>query len=336
MKRWNLVITGFGTVGRQVARLLEQRKERYRKQYGADVRLVGVARSAMACYDPEGLSPEKWETFGSQGAENRPPLTGMDLVATGSADVLIEAGPSDFVTGGAGLSYMREALGRGMHVIAVSKGALVVDYAGLATLAKQQGVSLKISGATAAALPTIDLFRYNLAGCEVAAVEGIFTGTANFVLTCMLQEGLSLEEATFRAQQMGIAEPDPSFDLEGWDSACKVTILANAAFDARMGLCDVARTGITGLAAEEISRWKQAGKVPKLIGSIRRTANGVEASVSVQAVDHSHPFASVQGTTKAIRIETDVMGEMLVIGGKSDPVAAAAAALKDLEHILGR
>jgi len=336
MKRWNLVLTGFGTVGKQVAKLLEQRQARYREQYGADVRLVGVARSSGGIYDKEGLAHTALDAFGAAGRTADTAFSGLDFLQACQGDVLIEAGPSDFSTGGAGLAYIRHALEQGMHAIAVSKGALVTDYVNLSALALKRGVCLKISGATAAALPTIDLLQYNLAGCQIHAVEGVFTGTANFVLTSMMEEGISSEEAIVRAQRLGIAEPDPAFDLDGWDTACKVTILANAAFGAQLTLADVPRMSVREVSRDQLEGWKRAGLTPKLLGSIRKTAEGVRAFVELQAVDSTHPFASVKGTTKAIRVETDVMGELLVVGGKSDPVAAAAAALKDLEHILSR
>lgn len=334
MKRWNVVITGFGSVGKQVARLLEQRQTHYREQYGVEVKLVGVARSFKGVYDAEGLQQSALEAFDQEKRSADTSFACADFITSCQADILIETGPSQMENGGPGLAYIRQSLDQGIHAIAVSKGALVVDYAGLSALAKQRGVMLKISGATAAALPTIDLLHYNLAGCQILAVEGIFTGTTNFVLSSMMEEGISCEEAIARAQQMGIAEPDPSFDIDGWDTACKVTILANAAFGAQLKLMDLSRMSVREVTEEQIAEWKRAGKSPKLMGRIQRTTEGLHASVELLAVDQSHPFATVKGTTKAIRVETDVMGELLVIGGKSDPVAAAAAALKDLEHIV--
>lgn len=336
MKRWNVMLTGFGTVGQQVARLLEQRRQRYRDLYQADVRLVGIVRSASALYEENGLDSGKWEDY----AHAKQPCTegwhALDFIKSKQFDVLIEAGPS-VKDGGPGLAIIRDALERGLHAIAISKGALVVDYAGLAALAQKRGVALKISGATAAALPTIDLLQYNLAGCVVNKVEGIFTGTTNFVLTKMMEEGLTNTEAIQLAQQMGIAEPDPAYDIDGWDTASKLTILANAAFGAQFTLSDIARSSIRDVTAESIQEWKKQKKMPKLIGTIQKSVDGeIKAAVELRAIDQTHPFATVTGTTKAIRVETDVMGDLLVIGGKSDPVAAAAAALKDLEHIMSK
>ncbi|MEJ8546286.1 homoserine dehydrogenase [Brevibacillus borstelensis] len=334
MRRYNVVISGFGSVGRQVARLLEERKKRYLDVYDADVRLVSVMRSTAGCYSKEGLTLDQVQAFSEDKRLGEKDKTGVGFLSACPFDVLIESGPSDIVTGGMALSYMRTALSRGKHVVAISKGALVADCEGLFAAARERGAILKVSGATAAALPTIDLLEYNLAGCEVALIEGIFTGTANFVLTAMMEEGISSTEAISRAQKTGIAEPDPRFDLEGWDTACKLTIIANTAFHAGIRLSDVVRKGIQDITPELVRQWKAEGLVPKLVGSLRKAGDTFRARVDVQLLDGAHPFAQVRGTTKAIRVETDTMGELLIVGGKSDPVAAAAAALKDLEHIL--
>ncbi|WP_261405127.1 hypothetical protein [Chenggangzhangella methanolivorans] len=162
MRRWNIAVTGFGGVGRAVAEQLANRRARYAARYGADVRLTGLRRSKSAAVDPDGLGRGDWD-------RSAPPPE--DFLDAAQAHVLIEAGPSDFRTGGPGLGYMRAALSSGRHVIAVSKGALVHDGPGLRELAARHGVRLKISGAAAAALPTIDLIEHDLAGCEIVSIE---------------------------------------------------------------------------------------------------------------------------------------------------------------------
>jgi homoserine dehydrogenase len=314
-----------------VAQLLWTRQDRYKRLYDADVRLVAVCGSRAGIVDTDGLNASRLAAADAL----TPGLTGVDFLTGAGADVLIEAGPTDYQTGGAGYAYLKAALSQQMHAIAISKGALVFDYAGLHDLALKHRVSLKISGATSAALPTIDLLQYNLAGCEFSEVEGIFTATTNFVLSKMM-DGMPFQAAVEEAQALGMAEPDPRFDVEGWDTACKVTILANAAFDAGLSLHDVARQGIDRISSDQIHAWKNAQQVPKLVGRIVRHEGGVAASVELRVYPVTHPFAQVAGKTKAIRVVTDVMGETLVIGGTSSQFATAAAALKDLEHILMR
>lgn len=327
MKRWNIAISGFGSIGKAVAQIVGQRQPRYQARYGADVRVVAVCGSRAGLIDHAGLH---------LGVEGPGPLqaglTGDGFLAQAQADVLIEAGPTDYRTGGAGYRYIREALGSGMHAIAISKGALVFDYRGLDELARSKGVQLKISGATSAALPTIDLLQYNLAGCRILEVEGIVTATTNYVLSRMM-DGCALATAVAEAQQLGMAEPDPRFDVEGWDTACKINILANAGFGADLKLDAIARDGIEQISAADIRQWQAQGVVPKLVGRIQNSADGLHASVELKTYPLDHPFAQVSAKMKAIRVSTDLMGEIMAIGVTS-PTATAAAALKDFEHLL--
>ncbi|WP_232698216.1 homoserine dehydrogenase [Brevibacillus daliensis] len=349
MKRWNILITGFGNVGLQVAEMLAKRQATYREKYQADVRLIGVSRSTGGLYHEEGLSLEDWRAFAksaglgqadvNQLSSFSPSHTGPDFITNSNAQIIIETSPTNFQTGEPGLGYISTALQSGKHAIAISKGALVLNYPELAQLAQESGVTLKISGATAAALPTIDLLQVNTAGCTHLEMTGIVTGTTNYMLTAMFEEGYSYEQALLQAQQLGIAEPDPTFDTDGWDSACKMVILANAGFGAKITLADVKRSGIREIDVSQILAWKEAGLVPKLVGKITRKTNQsdheIEVTVSLELFPKDHPFAQVKGTTKAVKLTTDDMGELMVIGGGSDPKATAAAALKDFEHILG-
>ncbi|WP_369063476.1 homoserine dehydrogenase [Burkholderia gladioli] len=332
MSRCHVAISGFGQIGRAVAELLAGRRAHYRERYGVEVRLVGISRSRGARVDREGLRDPL-----AADAPLDASLTGEAFVSAARPDVLIEAGPTDYLSGGAALGYLRAALAAGAHGIAISKGALVLDYPGLRALADANGVELKISGATSAALPTIDLLDYNAAGCEVRVMEGIFTATTNYVLDRMMA-GIAFADALAEAQRAGMAEPDPRFDVEGWDTACKVCILANAGFGARLALDEVAREGIVPIEAGQLARWRADGLVPKLVGRIERRAGGegrVEASVRLATYEAAHPFAGIGAGMKAVRIETDAMGELVAIG-RTSPLATAAAALKDFEHLLMR
>lgn len=328
MQRWNVAITGFGAIGRTVASLLLQRQAHYAQRYGADVRLTAVCGSRSGLYAPDGLPGPP----GPAREALQAGLTGVEFIEQTNAHVLIDAGPTDFETGGAAYEYIRSALSRGLNAIAISKGAMIFDLAGLRALAAANGVALKFSGATAAALPTIDLIEHNLAGCRVLRVEGIFTATTNYVLSQMM-DGVALQDALAQAQQLGMAEPDPRFDMEGWDTACKTTLIANAMFDANITLNKVEREGIDQITRGDVDGWKAAGVVPKLVGEIVLGEHGVSAAVALRTYPEDHPFARVGAKMKAISVQTDTMGEVIAIC-RTSPLATAAAALKDFEHIL--
>ena len=329
MKTLNIAITGFGNVGQHIARLLWQRQTAYRERYGVNVRLVGVCRSRSGLLGTQGLNESD-----VLGAEFVPDLSGEAFLQGLQADVLIDAGPSDFETGGMGLVYMRHALNTGMHVIAVSKGALALHGPELLQTATAHGVQVWVSGATAAALPTVDFVQRQLAGCEVLEIEGIFTGTANFILNQMVHAGMGFDEALQQAQAAGIAEADSRFDTEGWDTAAKITIIANTLFGTALNVHSLPRQGITDLQAADIAAWQARGLMPRLIGYVRLDNGQISAGVAVRAVDAQHVFYRVNGKNKAMRVVTAEMGELCVQGGASSPQATAAAALKDLENLL--
>ncbi len=330
MKRWNLAITGFGNVGKAVGKLLLARHQRYRDLYQVDVRLVAVCGSKSGRIESSGLSEAELE----DSTTYKPGLTGERFMQSLRADVLVEAGPTDFTTGGSGYTYMQQALERRMHVVAISKGALVFDYKGLRDLATQKGVTLHVSGATAAALPTIDLLTYNFAGCEVSCVEGILTATTNVILSQMMEHGSSFEAALRNAQERKMVESEPSFDVDGWDTACKLTILANAGLGACLRIEDIARESLRAITREMVDQWRSQKLVPKFVGQLTRRDSGWHGEVKVRLYQTDHPFARATGQSKAIRIVSDLMGEFVVIGGNAGPVATAAAALKDFEHLL--
>ena len=322
-----VAIAGFGGVGRATANLLLARRERYRQVYGADIRLVAICGSRAGLADPEGLDAGRLEAL-------EPGLTGPAFVEASDASILIEAGPSDFRTGGAGLAYIRSSLLAGRDTIVISKGALVHSGPELQALAHSSGAMLKLSGAAAAALPALDLLEHSLKGCEVLEIEGILNATTNYLLDAMMNQNLGFDEALARAQAGGFAEADPRNDTEGWDTACKLLILANFGLNAGLTMDGLAVDGIQSVTEQRIAAWREQRLVPKLVGSLARTGGVMRATVGIRTYPPDDPLAHVSGKNKAVRITTDAMGETIAFGSGTEPLATAAAALKDLEHIL--
>ncbi|HEO1804028.1 homoserine dehydrogenase [Acinetobacter baumannii] len=330
MKRINVAICGFGRIGQQIAELLLNRSTYYKQKYQIDARLVGVCNSSSGLIEQEGLQASKW----LDKTQYQAGLTEQKFLEQVQADVIIETGPSDYVTGGKGLFYLNYALTHSMHAIAVSKGALVVEGKKLINLAHQHNKKLFFSGATAAALPTVDLFEYNLAGCQILEIEGVFTGTTNFILNDMLQHECEFTESLEKAQARGIAEPNSSFDVDGWDTAAKIKILVNTVLGADVKIQDIPRQGISHVTTEHIRDWKQENIIPRLVGFIHIKNQQIQTGVELRLVPANHPFAHLQGSNKCIRVLTQEMGEFVVSGGASAPLATAAAALKDFELML--
>lgn len=327
MRTVKVAIAGFGAVGRATASLLLSRRERYRRVYEVDIRLVAVCGSRYGMRDDNGLEAHRLDSL-EDG------LSGPDFITASGADVLIEAGPSDFRTGGPGLAYISSSLSAARDTIVVSKGALVHSGRQLRELARGSGAILKLSGAASAALPTIDLVNHSLKGCKFLSVEGILNATTNYLLDAMTTRGFDLGTALQEAQQKGFAEADPRTDTEGWDTACKLLILANFGLGADLAMDDLTVEGIQSVTRDHIDGWRREGLVPKLIGSLISVDGKFRASVCVRTYPHGDTFANIRGKDKAIRIVTDSMGETIAIGSGTEPLATAAAALKDLEHIL--
>ena len=213
-----------------------------------------------------------------------------------------------------------------------NKGPLVVDFRNLMDKAEKAGTALKFSGATAAALPTIDVALHALAGSTITGMEGILTGTANYILTQM-SKGFPFESALREAQEKGIAETDPSQDVEGWDTAYKILLLTNAVFGTSFSLDDVQIEGIGKCDPEMMEATRKRGDKLKLLGRMSHAGDGYSLSVELVPINSAHPLFNVDGTEKGITFETDTMSSITVIGGKSDPIGTAAALLKDIINI---
>ena len=339
-EKTRVIVCGFGRVGREFARLIHEKTNFMRTAYGFELSIVGVGELTGSLHRPGGLDPaETANAFERDGGfAGHPNLEaawqGLDLIRSASADVLIETTPTDIRTGEPAMSHIREALGRGVHVVSANKGPFIRAYRELTGLARENNARLKISAAAAAALPTIDVAETCLAGAEILGIEGVLNGTTNFILSRMRTSGQSYEEALAEAQALGIAETDPTLDVEGFDTANKLALITNVCMDADLRPEDVERTGISDISLAEVQSASAEGKIMRLVGVSRRDESGrVSASVAPQLLTPDHPLAGVEGAEKGITYTSDTMDRVTVVGGKSDPRGAAAALLKDLINI---
>jgi homoserine dehydrogenase len=269
------------------------------------------------------------ETMVSYG---RPGISGAEILQSIPADVLVEATPTNLVDGEPARAHINAALKNGMDVITANKGPVVLFYKDLQQRMQSSGGRLFMSAATAAALPTLDVGKLCTAGARIQAVEGILNGTTNYILTRMGREGCDYATALQAAQDLGIAETDPTLDVEGFDTRNKIILIANQLFDQCLGIADVDTVGITGVSRETMDRARADGRVIKLIGSARWENNRLCVKVAPEALDADHPLAGVHLSEKGISFDTDSMGRITVTGGHSSPTGAAAALLKDLIH----
>ncbi|MBM3294666.1 MAG: homoserine dehydrogenase [Candidatus Aminicenantes bacterium] len=330
-----VILTGYGNVGKAFVRLIHEKAEYCRRRYGLDFELAAVLRRSGG-WVPEGDSLEALAETAGQALESRPGWRpGLRLEAVFERHppgVLADCTPSNLKTGEPQLAFFHAALDRGWHIAAASKGALCVDFRGLMSKARVRGVALKFSGATAAALPTLDLATVSLAGAVILGIEGILTGATNLILG-RLEAGISFDAALKEAQAKGIVEPDPSLDIDGWDTAVKILLLANAAAGLELSLDEIAVEGIRHVSAERLVRARAEGRSIKLIGRLTRSEAGIKADVGPRAIEPSHPLFGFNGTTKGVAFTTDSLGTITVSGGKSGPFGTAASVLKDIINI---
>ncbi len=335
-----VIVCGFGRVGREFARLITEKTDFMRTAYGLEPAIVGVGELAGSLHHPGGLDAiEAADAFEREGGFTSHPhlkaaWQGLDLIRAARADALIETTPTDIQTGEPAMSHIREALSRGIHVVSANKGPFIRAYRELTRLAREKNVELKISAAAAAALPTIDVAETCLAGAEILAIEGVLNGTTNFILSRMRTNGQSYEEALAEAQTLGIAETDPTLDVEGFDTTNKLALITNVCMDTDLRPEDIPRAGIAGVSLAEVRSAGAAGKIMRLVGVSKRDESGrVSARVAPVLLSPDHPLAGVGGAEKGITYTSDTMDRVTVVGGKSDPRGAAAALLKDLINI---
>ena len=335
-----IVVAGFGRVGRALAIQLVDGRGRLRDAYGVDCTIAGIATS-RGTWIPAAEDDAR-KSRDALAAEPLKALPGRHEAWDGEraireidADLLVDATSGSIETGEPARTNVRAALERGMHVVAASKGAFVRNWAEIRDLAAAGRLELRMGAAAGAALPTIDLARYGLAGATIEAVDGILNGTSNYILSKMAASGATFDEALRDAQAVGAAEADPRMDVEGIDTACKLVIIANSALGADLRLDDVEVTGITELDASHLERSAARGHMIRLLGTLRRNRGGWRARVEPTPLGANHPLAGVGGFEKGICYRTDLMDRVTVIGGRSDPKGAAAALVRDIVN-LGR
>ena len=340
MKTIRIIVCGFGNVGRAFVRLIEDKQEDLQNRYGIAPAIQAVVDiGGAAVSDTDGLPLDQLREFAdnsrpieSMASFGRPGISGVEILKSTAADVLVEATPTNLVDGEPARAHINTALGKGLDVITANKGPVVLFYKDLQDRMQSSGGRLFMSAATAAALPTLDVGKLCTAGARVRAVEGILNGTTNYILTRMGREDCDYYTALKAAQDLGIAETDPTLDVEGLDTRNKIILIANQLFDQCLSIADVDTVGITGVRREDIEKARAAGQVIKLIGSARWENERLCVKVAPEALDEAHPLAGVHLSEKGISFDTDSMGRITVTGGHSAPTGAAAALLKDLSH----
>ena len=326
MKHLRLSLIGFGVVGQGFAELLANKQVALEQQFGVDVKLVGVGNARHGfIYREEGLDIP---TVLALAAGQRP-LTehpgiahwhsALEGLRASSADVLVEATPTNLRDAEPGMSHVRIALAKGMHVVTANKGPAALAAKDLLALAREHGVQLRVESTVMAGTPVISTICEGMAGARVYGMRGILNGTTNYILSVMAS-GRNYAEALADAQARGYAETDPTADVEGYDAVAKTLILAALVFGRTLKPEQVIRQGITTISREQVQTAFAEGKRIKLIASLHLIGgvNGREATLEARvepgALPLNDPLARVDGVLNALTIQTDALSQVTVIG----------------------
>lgn len=329
-----LLFVGFGTVAQGLAKLLIEKKNLLKKEYGFDYSVVGICDILKgSCYDEKGLDLKKiLEKLDKTKKISGQKMDARAMIDQAKADVLLEATYTDIRTAEPATSHIKYALQKGMHVVTTNKGPIALFYKELVEIADRKNVKLRYEGTVMSGTPLISLIRDTLYATTISEIKGILNATTNYILTEM-EEGASYEIALKKAQELGYAEAIPDADVLGWDTLAKVTIIANTIFGAELKPFDNPYEGITMITTDEIARAKEERKRYKLVGSIWREMDEVKVSVSLQKIDMSHPLANVMGVINAATLTTDTMGDITIIGKGAGKRETGYSMLADLISI---
>lgn len=338
MKTINAYLVGVGHVGRALLRILETRSTRLADAYGLALRVVAVADSSGVAVEPAGFDPAAVRAHKEAGRPAaalpgyRPHLDPATAAATLDYDLLLEAAPVNLHHGEPGLSVTRAALRRGKAVVLADKGPLVLAFAELRDLARQTGAGLAYSATVCGALPVINIGQRDLIAADILSLRGIFNSTSNYILSAMAA-GQPYADALAEAQRRGIAEADPTLDVEGWDTANKLVIIANSFLGVETRLAHVQVQGITHLGAADFAAARAAGKVIRLVASATRTDDGYRFTVAPEALPAGDFLAGCDGWEMGVELHSDLYGRMYHKIWEREPLPTAAAMLRDAVNL---
>ncbi len=314
--------------------MLLRKAREYRQRYGVELRVVSITDITGTAHSQDGIDLKlalercRRGVIDYPGAEE---MSGVDAIREIEAELVVEATPSNIKNGEPGMSHMLESFRAGKHVVTSNKGPLALEYWKLVQEAERRGVEFRFEASVGGAMPVINLARETLSGDRIVGIEGILNGTTNYILTRMTTEGTSYETVLREAQELGYAEADPTYDIEGIDTASKLVILANAVMGMRARFGDVKVRGITRITPEAVRLAKERGYVIKLIGEVRDS----RLEVAPRLVPESHPL-NVGGALNVAMLECDVAGRITVIGKGAGAIETQSAILSDIISIARR
>ncbi|MBN1267038.1 MAG: homoserine dehydrogenase [Anaerolineales bacterium] len=341
MNTKSLIMLGFGNVGKVFAQLLLKKQADLQKMYNLELQVVGIGTGSHGfAYDPAGINltealealeaGKSLDTFSA----GDPPANPLELLHTCQADVLIETTPVNYQTGEPGLSHIESALKKGMHAVTANKGPVVHGYRRLTNLAEQKNCKFYFESTVMDGAPVFGVCRECLPGSRITSFRGVLNSTTNLILNEM-ENNRSFEDAVRYAQSIGIAETDPSGDVDGWDASIKVAALVTVLMNSPLTPAQVNRTGIREITLEQVQQSVLQGKRWKLLCEARKDGDTLEALVRPLQLTPDDPLYHLDGTSSAITFHSDTLGPLTLREDAPGPETTAYGLLTDTLNALG-
>lgn len=324
---------GFGIVGQSLAKLLLSRSADLFSLYGIKPRIVACIDKGGCAIAPRGLDIQRLlEVKRLKGTVGEYEKTSsrfdpLYVIEKMDAEILIELTPTDIESGEPGTSNIISAMRSGKHVITVNKGPLALSFPSLMELANYNGVLLRFSGTVGGGTPILEFAKRCLKGDRIISFKGILNGTTNYILSKM-EEGLTFDSALNDAKQKGYAEAVPSLDIEGYDAAAKLVIMANLIMGMKVTIKDIHRTGISSVQVSDVQRAQERGNAIKLLAICDKK----KLDVRPTEVSKKDPIC-VDGTLNAVTFFSDHSGHQTIIGRGAGGMETGSAILRDLIEI---
>jgi homoserine dehydrogenase len=339
VKQINLSFIGFGHVGQAFARLLISRGRFLLKEFGLQWKITGIAtKSHGMAIDHKGLPVRNilrsWRRSpGLDRYHNGPACAShSDFIRQCGADVLFEMSVLD-LSGEPAATYIHEALGAGLHVVTTNKGPAATHFRPLTRLARRRGVRFLYEGTVMDGAPVFNLVRQNLPGTRIRSLRGILNSTTNYILTQM-EQGAPFEAALRYVREQGIAEADPSLDLDGWDAAIKLSLLVQTMMGGNLKPEDIRRRGISEETRRLVTSAVRRDRRIRLVARAYRQGGKIIGKVEPEELEVFDPLAAIRGLSNILILNTDTMRELAIVENHPSVEQTAFALFTDLVALL--
>ncbi len=323
----NLALIGFGNVARALVRLLLRKQSLLEAQYGLTFAFTGIATGRHGfAVDRRGLDIRRALTLvegndSLSALSSVPVQDSLGVIRESGADVMFENSPVNHSTGQPALDHIRLALKSGMHAITANKGTVVHGYRELTALAEAHGRRFLFESTVLGGSPVFSVFRECMPAAELLSFRGVLNSTTNIILTRM-ERGETFEQAVRYCQSIGVAETDPSADVDGWDAAIKVAALVTVLMDVPLTPQSVERQGIGEITSQMVAEALASGKRYKLVCSAHRQADGVRAAVAPELIQPTDPLYGMEDSTTGLAFRTDVLGDYSIVESEREDMVA--------------